>query len=514
MATTYDDELMALAADNQEPGVSFSNPTNGKRIFGSMEQVESAAFAKAPPAKLQATVPQNKEPVGAPPTSQIPLLQNIEAQLKAATESQDTMEAARILGSVRGEIAKESAKFYKETQGIAHAEFGVPMLEQTLQQAIKMDDLSPGYRQKYGMADSDETAAIRRQAMTAKQAADSSIQERLAGNGTYQELMAKAKVTESIAAHRVQLDLDGDSRKQAEADEFYYSRPPEQRKLMDEAFGNDKGDPRVALANLKMMSGDAKKQFAEVIEGGERVLPKLAIAGNVFARRIAVAREAKIFGSPDIASKKLEEVELVANDNRRALEEFTKLKAAGVFGPEGEKLAQTVTLLLGPAAGTSAADQEKQRLQRIDIASRFARYNAEKEFDSDIMALRTKSQFPPPAWLAAEAASGKIGKIDEAAAIALAYKAPTLEERQARIKDLTTYVNSAVDHQNKSLLFQVSPLKAEKLKASIGLFPFIGQNVEQIQGIQKSLLMGGADEAIKQGALRIGQSAKTFLFGE
>jgi len=430
--------------------------------------------------------------------SKIPLMVNIEEQLKRATEATDTMEAANILGSVRGAIAKEAATFYSETQGVANAEFGIPRLSAQLEEAIRMDDMSPGYRQKYGQADSDETAAVRRQLLTSKAAADSSINERLAGNPIYQELMAKAKTAEQLVATRVQQDLNKDATKQAEADEFYYSRPPEERKLLDEATGNTDSDPRVAMANLKFIYKDErrKKALFDVLNGGEAELPKLSISGNPFAKRMAIGREAKVFGTPEIAASKIAEVEAVANDNNKALLAFTALRNAGALGipagPEVEKLTQNVTLLLGPAAGKTKADQEMQAKQRADIAIKFARLNAEKEFNSDIMALRHKSSIPVPSWLAAEAASGKVGKIDNKAAMALANKAP-LEERRVRIQELSDYYNSAVDYQNKSMLFPVSAFAGEKLKAQATLLGVFGDAAEKVGELFPSFGAGGME---------------------
>ena len=412
------------------------------------------------------------------------LLANIEEQLKVASTTTDTMEAGKALAEVKGAIAKEAANFYKDTQGIAHAEFGVPSLAGQLQQAIQMDDMAPGYRQKYGMADSDETAKVRQQLMTAKSAADGSIAERLAGNTVYQELMAKAKTQEAMVAHRTQRNIDQDANLQAKAEEFYYNIPPEEKKLFDEAIGNKEGDPRKALANLVRLEKDAglKEQMKQLTKGGEAAIPVLTAAGNVFAKQIAIQREAPIFGSADIAAKKIQAVEAIAGDNRGSLEAFAKMRAGGFYaaGDQTQALEKKMKLMLGPAAGNSAEDRIQSAKQRAAIAVDFAKFSAEQEFNSDLIALRHKSSLPVPAWLEAAAASGKIGKIDKNAAIALVHQAANPQEQQQRAKELTAFYNSAQEKQNKSILFAVSPLATEKLKAEIGLLSVFGKGLSKI----------------------------------
>lgn len=451
------------------------------KIAGQQAEQDAAYGAPVYQSQSPSVGAKIQGPATQPSPDQHPLLANLDSQLKLASSTEDPMETAKILANVKGSIAKTSAEFYKETQAVAHAEYQIPSLEAALKQSIQMDDASPGYRQKYGVADSDETASVRSHLMQAKAAADASIKERLAGNSVYQGLMAKAKAAETFTEYNIQKNLSRDAALQAKAEEFYYNIPPEQKKLFDEAIGNQEGDPRKALANLSRIHGspEAKKQMEAVMEGGEAALPKLAIGGNLFAKRIAIQRESKVLGTPEIAAAKIADLEKISTDSRLALETFTKMKAAGVYGSgkEVDDLSKRLTLALGPASGTSAADKQVAAAARVDIAQKAGRYITEKEFESDVMALRHKSQVPPPAWLEAAAASGKIGKIDKTAAISLINSASTTQERQQRAAEFSAYYGSAVQHQNKSILFQVSPLANEKLKAEISLMGVFGKAV-------------------------------------
>lgn len=441
----------------------------------------SGQGAKLTPSPIESPTPIVKPVQG--------LMDEINSKLKDASEVTDTLKAASLIGDVKGAIAREAAKFQKETRSIAAAEFGVPSLEATLQNSVLLDDQSPGYRQKYGTADSDETAKVRSQLMQAKAAADSSINERLAGNSNYQELMNKAKATETMLTHRISKNIDIDTKRQLEAEEFYYTRPPEQRKLMDEILGNTQGDPRVAAANMKVLQAnpEMKKQFSQVLENPETLIPSLALSGNVFAKRVLLERESKVAG-PEVAQKKLKQLEDISKDNIAALSVFSEMKAAGAYpkGAEFEALEKRLKTSLGPAGGTSKQDQEIAAQARRDIAVKAARYITEKEFNSDIMALRNKASFPPPDWLQAAAASGKVGKIDKGAAIALVNMAPTVEERRIRQAELTAYYDSAVKQQNTSMIFQVSPLSTEQMKAEITLSGVLGNALTRVGNLLPS----------------------------
>jgi hypothetical protein len=152
------------------------------------------------------------------------------------------------------------------------------------------------------------------------------------------------------------------------------------------------------------------------------------------------------------------------------------MKAGGVYelGDKTQALERKLKLMLGPAAGTSAEDKKQAAQQRAAIAVDFAKFTAKQDFDADIMALRHKSSVPVPAWLEAAAASGKIGKIDKNAVIALIHQAPTVEEKQKRQAEVVAYYDSAVAQQNKSIMFQVSAYQTEKFKAQIAMGGVIG----------------------------------------
>ena len=446
------------------------------KIFSSQAEMEAYAFAPPEAPKLRAS------PQSIPVQASVPgqdLLLNIDKELDAATKAPDAMTAAKALSNVRGSIAAEQARFFQDAQGKAYAEFQVPLLEQALAQNIQMDRSTPSYVQKFGMADSDETAAVRRSLMTAKSAADATINERLNGNPVYASLMAKAKTSEQLIQESVMRGLRLDDTLNQKATLKMMAFSPVQKLLFSKATGVDQNDTKTQFAVLSRIEGTPgeEAQMAELMQGGEKAIPGLALKGNVFAQKVLLDNEAAIFGGKEAAAAKISKLNDILQNNKVAAAAYTDLKNAGKLGtgPEVEKQAADLRTLL--AAGDAAGKENKQAaaLRRVEIAQLVAKHTAEKDFNSDIVALRTKSSMPVPVWLQQAADASPGAKISKTDAIRLAQTAPSFEERKARINELVEFYDGAARVQNKSLLFGVSPLAADQLKAEASLGEIFGK---------------------------------------
>jgi len=446
-------------------------------------QADMEAFALSPAQKtespkLKASVPTTS-PTSVPAATD--LLSSIDEQLKQAVAEPDAMKAAQHLSTVRGAIAAEDARFFKEAQATAYAEFGVQRLSETLQQNMQMDRATPAYYQKYGDADSDETAAVRKQLMTAKAAADGSIPERLKGNPTYTSLIAKAKTTEALITDTVTKGLSKEADLDRKASEFYYSMPGDQKILFDKAIGNTDSDPRMAMANVARFARVPwqMQQLEQVLQGGERAVPSLALAGNIFAKKIALDAETKIFGDKEVAAKKLREVEKIAMDSNEAAAAWKQLKMDKGFsarvGPEKIKAQDTaVSMMIAKAGSGGKQAQQEYASLRASIAEDFANIKAQTDFDGDILALRNDKGIQAPSWLAEAGKDPAVGKIDKVKAMALVNKAPTMQEKQSRMNQLVEFYGAAAERQQGSLFFRVNPLVKEQLKVEISLFSVVG----------------------------------------
>lgn len=437
------------------------------KIFANQAELDAYAFAPPEAPKLKAAANVAVE------TPKQDFLASIETQLKDAMTigANDPITSAKNLANVRGSIAAEDARFFKEAQTQAYAEYQIPRLMQALDQNIQMDRNTPSYVQRYGMADSDETAAVRRQLMTAKSAADASIQERLLGNEYYRSLKAKATSIESMIENQWKRGMERDAALEAKASEFYYSIPAEQKGLFDKAIGNTSGDPRVAMATFARLPAAEKQQLEKLMQSGEQGLALEALSGNRFAKNVLHKDETQVFGDKDQAALRLSKIEELSKDSKLSMAAFKEMKAAGFYGAGKavEDKALAISSLLQTAGSGNKEQQQMAAQRRIEIAKDYASYKMNQEFNLDIPALRTKSTVPMPAWLEAASQRPEVGKIDKSKAIALANQAPNREEKQKRINELVEFYDSAVKTQNRSKLFNINALASEQLKAEAAL---------------------------------------------
>lgn len=221
--------------------------------------------------------------------------------------------------------------------------------------------------------------------------------------------------------------------------------------------------------------------MAELMQGGEKAIPSLALKGNIFAQKVLLDNEAAIFGGKEAAVAKISKLNDILQNNQVAAAAYTDLKNAGKLGtgPEVEKQAADLKTLL--AAGEAAGKENKQAaaLRRVEIAQLVAKHTAEKDFNSDIIGLRTKSSMPVPVWLQQAADASPGAKISKTDAIRLAQAAPSMEERRIRLAELVAFYDGAVQTQNKSLLFGVSPLASDQLKAEASLKEVFGSFLQR-----------------------------------
>lgn len=456
------EDLMALAADNSEAGVSFFS--GGRKLFPSMEALE----ADTKPAPQQKPAMLFATPQTAPNNASLPgsmsIISNLGDQLRQAQElySGDPIRFAEEVSKIESTVAAKKVDFFKEAQARAYVTYGIPDLERNLA-VNKEKDNAPWFRQKYGMVDSDETIAAQTKLAAMRNAADGSIRESLLSNKTYQELDTYHKTFAKLAEGSLNSSINRQEKLRVEAAAEYASYTVEERDLLDKAVGNTTKDPAMVFARTRLMSPDQKKMLNSVIVGGHKAVPLLALSGNPFAQNVALATETEIFGDRTIAEKKISEIAGIAASNELAMKTLVNMGAPkDVIANAGS--------LLGPAAKvTGKAASEDAAKKRQEIATAYAAMQTQKTFDSDVLSL--KSDLPIPAFLQAarnNPAKNPTGKISLGTASALAMRG-TPEEQKRNRDELVAFYGNAAEKQNKSLFFKVHPLSAEKLKVKIAL---------------------------------------------
>lgn len=481
-----EDKLASLAQDNNEPGVSFqvADASTGRKRFSSMEALDADTWAPAPkPASVPASAP-TPVPAQLPTTGQT-LISNLDDQLKAAQSATDSEEAIKFLSLAKGSIAATKAEFQKEAESAAMAEYGIPAIQADIEKQRRIAQSNPYYVKLYGSADSDEVIQGEARLRAAKAAAEASTMKRLQTNPTYQALLAKSDLQERLTEHHVMKLIGKQDQADAEAEALVYGMPAEQKKLMYQALGVPDGDNRAAVAARKMMPPARRSEFDQLLQSGERAVPTLALSGNIFAERVAIDNEARVFDSRDIAMSKLKEVKAIASSDAAAATALASLSQDPKFlaSKTPEQQAVLKKYVMEAKTGTANKEQQAEHAKiRTDIARWSAVQKSQAEFDSDITKLQNNANIPVPSFLREAQADPKTGIITKAKAIELVMQSSDPKEIQRRQAELTTFYDAGVKKRADSFYFSVSPLATEQLRAqiSLGYAGMIGKDLGKV----------------------------------
>ena len=470
-----DETLQSLAADNSEAGVSFGYPEAKNRLITNLPELRDSALAEgrdvsfipppAPaqaPARLQASV---SVPAQLPSAGET-LISNLDSQLQQAQAATDSREAIKFLSLAEGSIAATKAEFQKEAESAAMAEYGIPSIQADIEKQRRIAQSNPYYVQLYGSADSDEVIQGEARLRAAKAGAEASALKRLQTNPTYAALMAKANLQEKLTEHHVMKLRGREDLADQEAESFIYSRPIEQQKLMYQALGVPDQDTRAASASYKSLPVQRKGELDQLLQLGERAVPTLALSGNIFAERVAVDNEAKVFDSRDIALSKLKEVKAIASSDAAAATSLAELSKDPAFLTSKTAEQQAVLKRYVMEAKDDKASKEQQAEHakiRTDIARWDAGVKAQAEFDSDITKLQNNINIQVPSFLREAQADPKTGIITKDKAVELVHKVPDIQEKQRRAAELIAFYDAAVKKRADSFYFSVNPLAPEQL---------------------------------------------------
>ena len=450
-------------------------------------------------------------------TASADIIGNMEMRLRQLqeTSSGDPIALSRGLAQLDSDVAMKKADMYNEVRSLNMAKYNVPQLQKALQDSINLDTQTPGFREKYGSVDSEETLTVRSQLNQAMAAADGAVNESLKGNPVYQSLDTAAGTFRKTAEALIFKNMAKDEQVTEAAKDAYNRYTPEQQKTWDTAIGNTNSDPVMAIAHYKALPAKGKEELNQVVEGGTVAVPALTLSGNVFAKRIAIAKETEVSGDPILAAAKVENLVKIASDSTTAFNAYETMKKTGLISPADAKVLDLqIKTTLDPRTSAGAPKAEVEKLSRF-IAMKVARVETTKAFNSNITQLSNDEGIPLPGFLAqasnSPAFSGKKMTLDDA--ITVANAAPSTQERQKNLNDLGVYYSAAVKKQNKSPLFTIDPLAVEQLKAKavlqgFNLFGKMGESLNPI--VESSSNNYRKDVELVKDA---GSAVRGFLFG-
>lgn len=479
-------------------------------------------FAASPAAQTE-KVPETKiQPAPLPEASAslFDLQKNIDEQVAALEAvAGDRNSFVSGLARIQSSIAAKEADFRKEAQTQAAIKTGVKDFEKALQDSIMMDRSTPEWVAQYGTADSDETIQARKNLIAAQNAALGASDNFLKENPAYVAFRTYAETKLKGAEAMFIKGMDRQEKLEFQADVVMSGYMPEQRQALAEISGF-----QTPVEQWKFMEaqGNNKKFLQETISASPKELPVLALSGNPYARRLVEKKEVAILGEAE-AGRLFGELDKIIADPIEANKKMADFNAnAGISKEKQKENADKAAKALLQATSGTASDKKEAAMFRMDLAQNFASYLAQTKFDSDMLALRGKSTAPLPQFLEEASKDPKTGPLTKEKAIILAKQAPTVQEQQARVNQLVAYYGSAAETQNRSLLFKIEPLAAEKLKveaAFAGLFPTIGKGIQGLFNpeVNPRLKPETSASYVEQENLRSQENAaaiKRFLFGQ
>jgi len=228
--------------------------------------------------------------------------------------STDVDEARGIAASLREASAIQQTQYESQAQQFAANKLGIPQLQKQLQEAMAADMADPKYRP--GMGDSPITARIRQ---SVNVATDQALQESkvyLNSNPSY-AILKSTMVSAEAEVARITKIADRNDQAKFQADVNLEMRRQQRQDILTEQ--GDSLDP-VAKQRMLMLNPDLQntppdelsakmaqtvggkktdKEWMAAVQAPEEALPVMALAGNEYAMRLTVSKEAANTGTPE-----------------------------------------------------------------------------------------------------------------------------------------------------------------------------------------------------------------------
>lgn len=470
------------------------------RLMGSLEEGEIQTFDTAPTLQVrrqeggQLIIENRKEepapsiirPAPSRETLQMEddLFKNIQENLRLAEQEQDPQVAFQHIANINASIAKKKADFTKEAQGMAFAEYQIPQLEEALKFSEQKDRAHPLWEQY--QRDTPATAEVRQKLQSAKNAAMASVEERLASNPVYASLITQASTLAKAGESILTKKLNKEQLIEMQTEQFMAGIGTEGKRVLSTLFPDRAENNNALRASYELAPN--KKEIQELIQTPKEFVPTAAFRGNITALNYLEQHERQV--GNENAVKAIREGYKATLSPEATKEALNYMAARGLFsGKTGKALKEQYELALNPGMQTNAEARKDARIKQGDIAERYTRLKITEAFNEDIM-----NRGVEPAWLKEASKNPAVtptGKISVDQAIALANQAPTVQERQARIRELTSYYEQSVQTYNKSgTAFEMDPfainaMKARAATSRIGLDYILGPNTTEQEFYEK-----------------------------
>lgn len=366
-------------------------------------------------------------------------------------------DAARALQAQLNEAAAgEAARIQGEARKHAEDKIGVPLLEASLSQSIRLDRESPGYYP--GRGDSQNTMQARQALNTARSAADLEASRTLKSNVTQNSLEA--------ALRTAQMETQRISRIGDKQDQL--SNVMESRRIAKEDQQNEKLDtiassmtedmklharilnPVLANASDRELAASVDKKrespaYIDTLQANPQTLPKLAAEGNKYASTVLSTREAAL-GIPkertDADVGMLREIMTSDTKLRQALKAISPMTKEGQNGVDSG---------LMDISSKSRGSKEEQALaleNKYAIARKYVALQKTNNYMADVSSWGSTDPELQQAILTSKTITGKTSVDD----VTNAYVGGAVgAERSAKVEKLISLMQTQAAMQKDSV---------------------------------------------------------------
>lgn len=328
---------------------------------------------------------------------------SITSLLDQLRSTQDPDAARGIASSLKTSLASSQAAMESQAMKFAENKVGLPGLEATLAAAEQLDRQAPGWVP--GMGDSKNTAAIRQQIYSARNAANVVAKQWLEGNLGFAQLKTSASTADAelrridlLATRKAQVQTTAEirrgeeiaeERRKAAVEYESLSEPQKQMLLRLNPTLAGKVDNQAEVVAFYKRQVRDDKSFKEVIQADPAEIPALAVKGNTHAMNLLIDEEVRGTGRDSAA---------VRNDINtiRALiqsPDFARrvvdMQLQGVTGNKEEKRKELTAQFT--AARMATGKEEKAAFQERNLQAAIQLFKADRgnTFAADVGSWQT-----------------------------------------------------------------------------------------------------------------------------
>lgn len=318
------------------------------------------------------------------------LTANLRTNLASIMEMANPADRLAAFADMERSVSQTKAQIFSETLKQQEAKLGIPKLEQLLMENEAADRAHPMWAQM--QSDSQQTAMVRQQLLTARQYADNEAKNSLTGNLTYAGLDSGLKAAALMLQRMDQQDARREAKVDTREQNFEYwkaqrdymtqleeervlqSLRPDQIVKMTQLYPELNGHESIEIARATMRIKDKDTQAVLAATDSNELLA-LSMLGNTKAETVFLKEEAAAAGVDETLVKQdLAEMRKLMSSKQELR------RAAAAIG--GKELADQLAVLDRTALTNKEAKAESD-MAKFNVAKAYIQKKKQAQFLAD-----------------------------------------------------------------------------------------------------------------------------------